>query len=285
VTILQRPTARLRQTRLLSRSRWASFLARWAVLAGMIALWEYVTKRADDPFFPRPSVIAEVIQERWLSGPASHLFLSSNVSKDVVPSLTRVLGGWGIAAVLGITVGVAIGRSDRLHDYLAPVLHFLRAVPPPALLPVFIVLIGLGSSMQLSLIVFGVVWPVLLNAADGARSVPLTQVETARVFRVSRIRWLLGVVLPSASPKIFAGLRISLSLSLILMVISEQVGSSFGLGRTLVDAQRDFSLRGMWAVIVILGVLGYLLNAALVAVERRVLRWHLGASGQLSDTG
>lgn len=261
-----------------------TFFARWAVLAGLLVLWELVTRRAEDPFFPQPSVIFETIRDRWLSGPASHLFLSDTVAKDVVPSLVRVLSGWGIAAVLGIALGIALGRSQLLSDLLAPVLHFLRAVPPPALLPVFIVLIGLDSSMQLTLITFGVVWPILLNAADGARSVPATQVDTARVFQLSRTRWLLGVVLPSAAPKIFAGLRISLSLSLILMVISEQVGSSFGLGRSLVDAQRDFSLRGMWAVIVVLGILGYLLNSALLAVERRLLRWHVGARGQLADT-
>jgi len=259
-------------------------LARWAVLAGLVVLWELVTRRADNPYFPRPSVIAEVIHERWLSGPASRLFLTDAVQQDVVPSLIRVLTGWGVAAVVGIALGVAIGRSARLADYLAPVLHFLRAVPPPALLPVFIVLIGLGSTMQLAVITFGVIWPILLNAADGARAVPATQVDTARSFRVSRARWLFGVVLPSASPKIFAGLRISLSLSLILMVISEQVGASNGLGRSLLDAQRDFSLRSLWAVIVLLGVLGYVLNSALLSIERRVLRWHLGSSGQLADT-
>ncbi|HEY0641044.1 MAG TPA: ABC transporter permease [Pseudonocardiaceae bacterium] len=262
-----------------------TFLARWLVLAGLVVAWEWATKRAEDPFFPQPTVIAETIQRRWLSGPPSHLFLSENVAKDLLPSLARLLSGWALAAVLGITVGIAIGRSQTLNDYLAPVLHFLRAVPPPALLPVFIVLIGLDNSMQLALITFGVVWPILLNAAEGARSVPATQVETARAFRVSRVRWLLGVVLPSSAPKIFAGLRVSLSLSLIIMVISEQVGSGAGLGRTLVDAQRDFSLRGMWAVIVVLGVLGYALNAGLLALEKRVLRWHVGARGQLADTG
>jgi ABC-type nitrate/sulfonate/bicarbonate transport system permease component len=259
-------------------------LARWVVLVGLIALWELVTRRAENPFFPQPSVIAEAIHERWLSGPASRLYLTDAVTEDLVPSLIRVLTGWGIAAVVGITFGVALGRSALLADYLTPVLHFLRAVPPPALLPVFIVLIGLGSSMQLAVIVFGIVWPILLNAADGARSVPATQVDTARVFRVSRTRWLFAVVLPSASPKIFAGLRISLSLSLILMVISEQVGASNGLGRSLVDAQRAFSLRDMWAVIVLLGVLGYLLNSLLLWLERRALRWHLGSRGQLADT-
>lgn len=261
-----------------------TFLARWAVLAGLVALWELATWRGENPFFPRPTVIAEAIQERWLSGPASQLFLTEAVRDDFVPSLTRLLSGWGIAAVVGVTLGIALGRSAVLSDYLAPVLHFLRAVPPPALLPVFIVLIGLDSSMQLTVIAFGVVWPVLLNAADGAAGVPATQVETARAFRVSRSQWLFGVVLPSASPKIFAGLRISLSLSLILMVISEQVGTSGGLGSSLIDAQRDFSLRRMWAVIVVLGILGYLLNSALIAIERRALRWHLGSRGQLADT-
>jgi len=262
----------------------APVLARWAVLAGLVALWELATWRAENPFFPRPTAIAEAIKEQWLSGPPSRLFLTEAVREDVLPSLVRLLGGWAIAGVLGVSLGLAIGRSAWLEDFLAPVLHFLRAVPPPALLPVFIVLIGLGSSMQLAVIIFGVIWPILLNAVDGARSVPATQVDTARVFRVSRLRWLFGVVLPSASPKIFAGLRISLSLSLILMVISEQVGSSNGLGSSLVDAQRNFSLRSMWAVIVLLGVLGYLLNSGLLAIERRALRWHLGSSGQLADT-
>jgi ABC-type nitrate/sulfonate/bicarbonate transport system permease component len=261
-----------------------TFLARWAVLAGLVVLWELITWRAENPYFPRPSVIAETIQQRWLSGPASRLFLADAVRDDVVPSLARLLTGWGVAAVLGVVLGLAIGRSAVLNDYIAPMLHFLRAVPPPALLPVFVVLIGLDSTMRLAVIAFGVIWPILLNAADGAHTVPATQIETARVFRVSRTRWLFGVVLPSAAPKIFAGLRISLSLALILMVVSEQVGAGGGLGSSLIDAQRNFSLRAMWAVIVVLGVLGYVLNSALLAVERRTLRWHLGARGQLADS-
>jgi ABC-type nitrate/sulfonate/bicarbonate transport system permease component len=260
-----------------------SLLARWVVLAGLIALWELLTKRAENPYFPPPSAIAEAIRDRWFSGPASQLYLSHAVREDIVPSLSRLLTGWAIAAVLGVGIGLALGRSEWLHDYVAPVLHFLRAVPPPALLPVFVVLLGLDNTMQLTVIVFGVIWPVILNTADGARSVPPTQVDTARVFQTSRTRWLLTVVLPSAAPKVFAGLRISLSLSLILMVISEFIGSSHGLGRTMVDAQYDFALRRMWAVVVLLGVLGYLLNSALLAVERRVLRWHSGARGALTD--
>lgn len=261
-----------------------TFALRWVALVVIVAAWEIGTRQYDEPYFPPPSKIWDAIQTRWLSGPASQLFLTSNVGRDIWPSLSKLLIGWLIAGVVGIAVGTAIGRSQFLDDFFAPVLHFLRAVPPPALLPVFIVLIGIDDTMQVSLIAFGVVWPILLNAADGARAVPRTQDDTARVFRVSRTRWLLGVVLPSASPKIFAGLRISLALSLILMVISEQVGSGLGLGSRLVEAQREFSLVGMWAVVVVLGVLGYVLNSILVMVEKRALRWHLGSRGALADS-
>lgn len=253
------------------------------VFAVLVAAWEIATRRADKPFFPRPSEIAETIGERWLSGPASHLFLTAEVGDELVPSVVRVLGGWAIAAVIGISLGIALGRAGWLADFVNPLLHFLRAVPPPALLPVFVVLLGLGASMQLAVIVFGAVWPIVLNAVDGARSVQPVQEDTARVFRVSRAQWLFGVVLPAAAPKIFAGLRISLSIALILMVIAELTGASPGLGATMTDALHDFQLPAAWSVIVVLGLLGYVLNSGLLAVEHRVLRWHRGAQHQHTD--
>lgn len=258
-------------------------LAQLVTFVVLIGAWELATRAAADPFFPPPSKIVKTMRELWLSGPASQLLLNENVREDIVPSLNRLLTGWAIAALLGVTIGIALGRSQKLVDYLGPLLHFLRSVPPPALLPVFIVVLGLNSTMQLGVIVFGVIWPILLNTIDGARSVQPTQVETARVFRTSQPRWLFGVVLPAASPKIFAGLRISLSLALILMVISELIGTTDGLGRALEDAKGEFSIPDMWAVIVLLGILGYLLNAVLLAIENRVLRWHHGARRQAAD--
>jgi ABC-type nitrate/sulfonate/bicarbonate transport system permease component len=118
-----------------------------------------------------------------------------------------------------------------------------------------------------------VIWPVLLNTVDGARSVEDTQVATARVFRLPPGQWFFGVVLPAASPKIFAGLRVSLSLSLILMVISELAGATNGVGFQLTQAQQGFDYIMMWTIVVLLGVLGYLMNTVLMIVERRVLAW------------
>jgi ABC-type nitrate/sulfonate/bicarbonate transport system permease component len=164
-----------------------------------------------------------------------------------------------------------------LNDLLDPVLQFLRAVPPPTLVPFFIVVFQIGTTMQIVTIAFGVVWPVLLNTADGVRAVDPLQLDTARVFGVSRPRRLLLIILPAAAPKIFAGLRVALSFALILMVLSEIVGSTTGIGAELLDAQRAFELPTMWAGIVMLGVLGLLFNGAFMLLERRLLAWHTGA--------
>jgi ABC-type nitrate/sulfonate/bicarbonate transport system permease component len=248
---------------------------RWGLLALLVWFWELVARSSETPYFPPPSTIWETIRTQWLGGSADRLWLAEPFRADLLPSLGRVFAGWLLAGVVGVTVGVLIGRSPRAMDYLAPVLHFLRAVPPPSLLPVVLVLVHDTRTQLLGLICFGIVWPVLLNAADGARSVHPVQRDTAAAFRISRTRWLLRVVLPAAAPKIFAGLRVSLGLALILMVIAEYTSATNGIGYQLNVAQSNFDMPTLWALIVLLGVLGYGCNAALLAVQRRVLRWQV----------
>ena len=127
------------------------------------------------------------------------------------------------------------------------------------------------------LIAFVCVWPVLLNTIDGVTGIDPTLRETARVYGVSGRDRLLRIVLPAASPQIFAGMRTSLSLALILMVISEMVASTNGIGFFVLQSQRSFAIPEMWSGILLLGLLGYALNLIFVLVERRVLAWHRGA--------
>ncbi|OKI32579.1 nitrate ABC transporter permease [Saccharothrix sp. CB00851] len=249
------------------------FLQRWAVFAGLVVVWELLTWYADDPFFPRPTEIAVAAHGLWFSGPAGELFLTDTVFDHVFPSIGRLLGGWAIAAVVGISLGVALGRSPAAAEYVGPLLTFMRSIPPPLLVPVFMLVFSVGTTMQLATIVFGVLWPILLNSIDGARSVDALKFETSAVFRIPKPQWVLGVVLPSAAPKIFAGLRVSLSLSLVLMVVSELVGTDNGIGSQLLVAQREFDFPDMWAGIILLGVLGYALNTVLLAFERKALAW------------
>lgn len=259
-------------------------LLRIALVACCLVGWQLATEAAANPYFPAPLEILDAARRLWLSGPADHLFLSGAIGTDILPSLARLAVGWSLAVVAGVGFGVLIGRSAVVADYLGLVLSVTRAVPPPLLVPVFLVVFGIGYQMEVAAVVFGAVWPVLLNTIDGARSIDDTKIQTARVFGVGGVRWLVGVVLPAASPKIFAGLRVSLSIALILMVVSELVGSTSGIGYQLVSAQGNFDLPGAWAWIVLISLLGYALNRMLVAAEDRLLSWHRGAM-RLSEKG
>jgi ABC-type nitrate/sulfonate/bicarbonate transport system permease component len=263
------------ETAVLPRRRggraWAGITQRWLVFVVFVLLWQSASASVNNPYFPTPASIVAKMHTLWFSGPADHLFLTADAVDNILPSLARLLAGWAIAAVLGVVFGIAIGRSPLLYDLTSPMISFARAVPAPLLFPVFLLLFKLGSQMQLATISFGVVWPILLNTIDGAASIDQLQVDTVRSFRISRLQWLVGLALPAAMPKILSGLRIALGLALVLMVISETVGATNGIGYELVLAQNGYDNPVLWAGIVLLGSIGNLLNRALLLVERRVL--------------
>ncbi len=240
----------------------------------IIVCWEVATRLAGNVYFPPPSQIAVQMQELWFSGPPGELFLTEEVSTHIWPSLGRLLRAWFQASLIGVLLGVALGRSRRLADYIDPLVQFGRAVPPPTLLPLFLVLFAVGPQMQIATIMFGIIWPVLLNSIEGARHIDRLHLETAAVFKISPWQRLVRIILPEAAPKIFAGLRVSLSLALILMVISEMVGGTEGIGFSLVFAGNGFEFPAMWAWLLLLGILGLILNSILIGTERRVLSWH-----------
>ncbi|HEX4817805.1 MAG TPA: ABC transporter permease [Nonomuraea sp.] len=253
-------------------------LAKLWVIPVVLVVWEVGAGRLEDGDFPPPTTIVSRIYELWFSGPVSRVFLTDDAVEHLLPSLGRMFYGWVLAVLIGVLLGVLLGRSRTATDFVDPLIEFGRAIPPPLLLPLFIVLFKDVFVMQLATIVFGVIWPVLLNSIDGVRSVDRTYTETATVFNLSKAQHLRVVVLPAASPKIFAGVRLSLSLALILMVISELFGSSNGIGYQLLQAQRSFDGAGVWATIALLGVLGYVVNSLFVLVERRLLVWHRQAT-------
>jgi ABC-type nitrate/sulfonate/bicarbonate transport system permease component len=252
-------------------------VVRWGALIVLIGLWQIITVKAGALFFPPPSTIVAQMHALWLSGPPEHFFLTRAVARDILPSIERMGLGWSIAALLGIAGGVLIGRSATIARIVNPTLQFLRSTPGPALVPVFLLLLGTGSTMRVALIAFGSVWPVLLNTIDGVRSVDPVQLDTARAFALPRSARLRYIILPSAMPRIFAGLRVAVALALILMVVSELVASTDGLGHAISDAQHAFLLPDMWAGIVLVGMIGYALNALFVALEHWALAWHRGA--------
>ena len=257
--------------------RWLVRLRRWVVLALVVGIWELWTRARPSSFFPPPSQIVARMYDLWFSGPATHLFLTHDAISNILPSLGRVLAALAIAAVAGGGLGLALGRSAAAAGFLDPVLQFARALPAVTLVPVFIAIFRIGTQMEVATIVFGTIWPILLNTADGARFADPVLVETARAFRLPAGLRLVYLIIPAALPKFFAGLRLAIGLALILMVFAELAGSSSGLGYEMNNAESSFDMTWVWATLVLIAILGNLLNALELAAEHRVLAWHRGA--------
>lgn len=193
---------------------------------------------------------------------------------DLLPSVVRMLLGFAIGAAWGVAVGVVLGMSRATREVVTPVIEFLRSIPATAVLPLFIVLLGGGDDMRVIFIAYGVSWFVLINTISGVAGIHSTTLDVGRVFRISPARRLFGIILPAASPKIFAGLRIANTAALLLAIVSELFLSTNGVGYQLVQAQGRFQLLDMWVWMLVLALLGLLLNAALEGIERVTLGWH-----------
>ena len=239
-----------------------------AVPGVLLVGWGLWSARAQNFFFPPLADILASFRDNWLF---------ARVPSDVVPSLERMLAGYSLAVVCGVGIGLLIGSFGPVRWAAGPPVEFLRAIPPPVLIPFAILLFGIGPQFKVFVIAAGCVWPVLLNAIDGVRGIDHTLRETARAYRIPFQLRLVSVVLPAASPRIFAGMRTALSLALILMVISEMEASTNGIGFFILQSQRSFAIPDMWSGMLLLGLIGFALNAGFVEVERRVLRWHRGA--------
>lgn len=246
-------------------------LKRFGMIVGLpvllIIIWWVASADSTSLFVPQPAPLASTFVETW----AGDRFFS-----DVLPSIGRLVIGVVIAIILGICLGLLLGSYKWLREFAEPVLEFFRAIPPPVLVPVLMLLIGVDDQMKVVVIVTGCIWPVLLNTIEGVRATDSVMSETARTYGIHGWSRVKNLVLPSASPQIMAGIRQCLSIGLILMVISEMFASSSGLGFTIVQFQRSFAILQMWSGIVILGLIGVLLSFIFQWAERWMLRWYHG---------
>lgn len=249
------------QTRL-ARAGWR--LLPWILPVSLLLLWEYGGRTSDSIYLPPLSEVLVALREDWLW---------EGVQSDLLPSLQRFGLGYVIGAVLGVVLGLAIGSSRRVAEYTTPTMEFLRALPAVAVLPIAVLLFGLGNGMRISIIAFGVLFPVLVNTIAGARSCRQERIDVARMYGLNRFQVVRRVVLPSAIPMISAGLRVGLPIALIMMVVSELVGGQNGIGFYLTQAQSMFDIAGMFTALLILGILGNVINTAYALVETRRLHW------------
>jgi sulfonate transport system permease protein len=236
----------------------------------LVALWWVLSADSQSLFFPPLRDIVEQVRS---------VFVSADAKDNLLPSLGHLFAGFALASVAGVLLGVLLGVNRWVRAAVEPLVHFLRALPAPALLPFAIIAFGIGSTMKIWVIAFTAFFPVLLNTMDGVRGRDPMTLEVARAYRIPAGLRFTGIVLPAAMPQIFAGLRVGLQTSLLLMVVSELVASTGGIGFVILQSQQLFATPTMWAGIVVLGILGYVLNWIFSLVERRALRWYLGAQG------
>jgi ABC-type nitrate/sulfonate/bicarbonate transport system permease component len=257
------------------RWSWNTRLLGVVFIGLLLVLWEIAAVNAIFPpmSFPR---ISSILVTWW------QLVMSGELPAEVLPSLWRMFAGYFIGVALGVGIGLLMGYVRFFYNLLEPVTEVLRPIPSPAYLPIMILFLGIDDEMKIFMIAFATLFPVLLNTYSGVRSVDPIQLQTARTFGVSGRRLMTQVVLPASAPFIFTGMRISLAVALIVMVISEMVAASSGVGYFILSAQRGFKIRDMFAGVLTLAMLGYLLNRLFLLIENRVLAWHYGYTQQRS---
>jgi len=243
-------------------------ILRW--LCGMVPLavgllvWE-LSGTAENFSFPVPS--------SWWD--AGHELMSSGVFGPALRvTMTTYSVSMAIATVLGVGAGIVLGFYVKAERALTPLIDFFRTLPPPVIVPVLTLLLGITLKAGITIVVISVMWPILLNTIGAVREMPTVRREIAPVLGLGRIETLFKVTMPSLLPGIVVGLRTALSLGLVVTLLVDIIGSGSGIGRLLVIRQQLFDASSVWALLFVIGVIGYLLNLAVQGGASYLLRRH-----------
>ncbi|MCA0243362.1 MAG: ABC transporter permease [Proteobacteria bacterium] len=249
-----------------NRVAWRDTVPSLLVLAALLALWWLAShgQWVSRVFLPTPEATLASLREGLAGG---------ELLQQTGQTVLRMLQGWLLACVAGVALGALIGISPAARGWLQPMLEFVRPLPASAVMPLAISIFGLGPNMVLFVVAFGAMWPVLLATLHGFAHVEPRLREVAAALQLPALDFVRKVGLPSALPDVLAGMRLSLTVSLIVAVVGEMIASQPGLGQAVLLAARSFRASELFAGIVLLGLVGFAANALLAAAERRLLRW------------
>jgi ABC-type nitrate/sulfonate/bicarbonate transport system permease component len=241
-------------------------IASFAVAAGLVGLWQLIAdlKLVSPVFLPGPDRAWAALMRGFATG---------DLASKLVGTLEHMAYGWLAASIAGIALGALIGSSRLMRIYIAPSLEFLRPLPVSAIIPVAIAMLGLTQGMALFVIAFGAIWPIMLATIHGFAAVEPRLYEVARALQMSRPAIVFKIALPSALPDILAGMRLSLTVALILSVVCEVLAGLDGLGHWVLLSARAFRSADLFAGVILLGATGYVTSVAMSLAERRLLAW------------
>lgn len=259
-----------RRRRVLDRMRAVALGAGFPVL--LVVLWDVIVRTTGTRLIPSPREVAVMMYDFSFGGIYDDAF-SGTIVTHILKSMERVYGGFFAAAVLGIPLGLMIGRIKVIRQLLDPTISLLRPIPVTAWLPLSMIFFGLGPKAAIFLVFLGAFYPILLNTIFGVRSVDPRLFEAAAMLGCSGGAMFRQIVLPASMPAIFNGLRLGHGFAWILIVVGEMTGVPTGLGSVIMDgrtlSRTDLAIVGM----IVIGVLGFLTDRMIVTLSNRVLRW------------
>ncbi len=234
-----------------------------------LVVWEVVPQLVLAPsarvFLPP---LHEVLGALW------QLVASGELWVHAQASLGRSIAGFALAILTGVPAGLVIAWYPEVKNFLNPLLEVFRNTAALALLPVFTLLLGIGETSKISIVVFAAFFPVLLNTILGAQSVDPLLIRAARTLGLTNVEIFAKVILPSALPTIITGIRMAGTASVLVLIAAEMIGAKAGLGYLITNSQASFLIPQMYAAILTVSILGFAVNAGLVALERRFSRWN-----------
>ena len=242
--------------------------------AALLLLWQLVVAVhiVDFEYLPKPSAIAVGLKEITVTG---------ELEDNLVHTLSASMTGWALAAIAGVVIGVLLGLLRPVWQYSMASLEALRALPIVAFVPVAVLLLGFTSTMEIVVAFYAALWPIMLNTQAGIRSLDRRLLEVGDVLGFGRAERLWKLMLPASTPYIVVGLRLGLSISLVLTLVAEMVGNPAGLGFALIQKGQTLNPEQMFAYVIVIGLCGIVLNAALMTLSRVLLRGQMLAAGDV----
>lgn len=236
----------------------------WLPVLVVVAIF-VITSFANNIYFPPATEVIQTMAEGFTTG---------QLGVALGFSLVNFFSGYFIAAILGILLGLFLGEKPLVMSAFSPALNFTRALPFVALVPIFIIALGLGALPKIALIALGCIWPVMLNTVSGVMGISPSIRETVKTYRIRPMLNLRRITFMGALPEIFTGLRIAISVGIVMVVVSEMYGSTDGIGYYILFSGQRFAIRETWAATIVLAIVGYLLNMIFLWFEHLALGWY-----------
>ncbi len=199
---------------------------------------------------------------------------TGEIFPHIAATLYRTVAGFLIGSAVGVSIGLIMGYYKKIYSSMEFVVDFFRSIPATALFPLFLLFFGIGDEAKIAVVVFSSSLIIIVNTMYGVKNRSVIRTNFAKTLRIKRFNLFRKVILPDASPHIFAGLRIAISIALILTVVSEMfIGTSVGLGKVIIDAQLVYRIPEMYVAIILTGIIGYLINRLVLFIERKKVHW------------